>query len=172
MHSVQVAKATLQEMTLVQTIGREVYTETFQPFNTAENMRAYLDEAYNLPQLEREWAEPGAVYYLAWVGDVPAGFLRLRRNDEVAHELGPNTLELQRLYIHSRFHGLGVASKLMDVFVAEGHARQVDWLWLGVWEKNFRAQAFYKKWGFEKFGEHVFQMGDDPQIDWLLCRKL
>jgi ribosomal protein S18 acetylase RimI-like enzyme len=45
-------------------------------------------------------------------------------------------------------------------------------MWLGVWEKNFRAQKFYEKWGFEKFSEHVFLMGDDPQIDWLLKKPL
>ncbi len=172
MSSVRVVRAALPDMALVQAIGREVYTETFLPFNTAENMRVYLEEAYNLPQLQREWAEPGAAYYLAWVGEMPAGFLRLRNSDEVIQQLGPNTLELQRLYIYSRFHGQGVANKLMEVYLSEARTRGVEWLWLGVWERNYRAQAFYKKWGFEKFGEHVFQMGDDPQIDWLLCRKL
>jgi hypothetical protein len=41
-----------------------------------------------------------------------------------------------------------------------------------VWERNFKAQAFYRQWGFERFGEHVFQMGDDAQTDWLLKRKI
>jgi GNAT superfamily N-acetyltransferase len=172
MAEVRVAQATLSEMALVQALGREVYTETFQPYNTDENMEAYLAEAYNLPQLEAEWREPHSAYFLAWVENVPAGFLRLRKNDEVAHELGTNTLELQRLYIQRQFHGKGVAAKLMETYLQVARARAVEWLWLGVWEKNFRAQAFYQKWGFRKFGEHVFQMGDDPQTDWLLCRKL
>jgi ribosomal protein S18 acetylase RimI-like enzyme len=156
----------------VQALGRDVYTETFQAYNTEENMRAYLNEAYDLKQLEAEWHEADSAYFLARVVGEPAGFLRLRKNDEVAHQLGPNTLELQRLYIHSKFHGKGVAACLMEKYLEVARARQVEWLWLGVWEKNFRAQAFYQKWGFQKFGEHVFQMGDDPQIDWLLCRKL
>ena len=45
-------------------------------------------------------------------------------------------------------------------------------MFLGVWEHNPRAQAFYRKWGFERVGEHVFQMGDDPQIDWWMVRTL
>jgi hypothetical protein len=41
-----------------------------------------------------------------------------------------------------------------------------------VWEKNFKAQQFYSRWGFERFSEHTFWMGDDPQVDWLLKKKL
>lgn len=160
------------ELPLVQAIGRAVYTETFAPYNTAENMRAYLEEAYHLSQLEREWAEPWSGYYLAWADEQAAGFMRLRKNDEVAPQLGDNTLELQRLYIYNQYQGRGIAGRLMEKFLEVAFERRVEWLWLGVWEKNFRAQAFYQKWGFRKFGTHVFQMGDDPQTDWLLCRKL
>ena len=47
-----------------------------------------------------------------------------------------------------------------------------DVVWLGVWEHNLRAIDFYSKWGFEKFGTHVFILGDDPQTDWLMAKKL
>ena len=169
---IRVAQAARHEMPLVQAIGQTVYSETFAPYNTTENMRAYLKEAYNLDQLMHEWAEAESAYLIAWSGELPAGFLRLRRNDEVAAQLGNDTLELQRLYVYNSFQGRGVAARLMEEFMDIAQARQVEWVWLGVWEKNFRAQAFYQKWGFRKFGEHVFQMGDDPQIDWLFCRKL
>jgi ribosomal protein S18 acetylase RimI-like enzyme len=60
----------------------------------------------------------------------------------------------------------------MEKALIYARENRYDWIWLGVWERNFNAQHFYAKWGFEKFGEHVFQMGDDPQIDWLLKKKL
>jgi ribosomal protein S18 acetylase RimI-like enzyme len=47
-----------------------------------------------------------------------------------------------------------------------------DRVWLGVWELNARAIAFYEKWGFEKFGEHVFMLGTDPQTDFMMRKKL
>ena len=50
--------------------------------------------------------------------------------------------------------------------------KNVDWIWLGVWLGNTQAQEFYRKWRFEKFHEHVFQMGGDPQTDWLLRKKI
>ncbi|MDQ2855211.1 MAG: GNAT family N-acetyltransferase, partial [Acidobacteriota bacterium] len=45
-------------------------------------------------------------------------------------------------------------------------------LWLGVWEHNGRARAFYRKWKFVEFGEHIFQLGEDPQNDILMARDL
>ena len=44
-------------------------------------------------------------------------------------------------------------------------------VWLGVWEKNDAALNFYKKLGFEAVGEHVFQLGDDPQRDIIMQKK-
>jgi ribosomal protein S18 acetylase RimI-like enzyme len=51
-------------------------------------------------------------------------------------------------------------------------SNKFEWIWLGVWEKNYKAQQFYARWGFERFSEHTFWMGDDPQVDWLLKKKL
>jgi ribosomal protein S18 acetylase RimI-like enzyme len=86
--------------------------------------------------------------------------------------LGENTIELQRLYIDTAYHGKQIGKNLMEKALIYARENRYDWIWLGVWERNFNAQHFYAKWGFEKFGEHVFQMGDDPQIDWLLKKKL
>lgn len=49
---------------------------------------------------------------------------------------------------------------------------QHDTLWLGVWESNDLAISFYRKFGFEKCGEHVFMFGNDPQTDWLMQRNV
>jgi ribosomal protein S18 acetylase RimI-like enzyme len=45
-------------------------------------------------------------------------------------------------------------------------------IWLGVWEKNTKAISFYSKWGFIKFAEHPFVLGDDIQNDWLMKKEI
>jgi diamine N-acetyltransferase len=148
------------------------YQQTFGPHNTAENMEAFLRDVYSLEQFEKEFLEPQAFCYLAWEGESLAGFLRLRINDEASQYLGSNTVELHRLYLHPDFQGRKIGSKLMEIAISKAQELRVEWMWLGVWERNYKAQAFYSKWGFEKFGEHIFQMGDDPQIDWLMKKKI
>jgi ribosomal protein S18 acetylase RimI-like enzyme len=41
-----------------------------------------------------------------------------------------------------------------------------------VWEHNERALEFYRKWGFEKYGQHVFMLGNDAQTDLLMKKEL
>ncbi|MDC0707071.1 hypothetical protein POL68_01175 [Stigmatella sp. ncwal1] len=54
----------------------------------------------------------------------------------------------------------------------EGRTRGHDVLWLGVWERNARAQAFYSRWGFTEVGEMRFLLGDDLQRDLVLALAL
>ena len=41
-----------------------------------------------------------------------------------------------------------------------------------MWERNERAQAFYRKHGFRKVGTQVFVVGTDPQTDHVMLREL
>ena len=45
-------------------------------------------------------------------------------------------------------------------------------IWLGVWDKNDNAIAFYKKLGFVQTGAHSFYMGDEEQIDYIMSKTL
>lgn len=105
-------------------------------------------------------------------GDRPVGYIRLRENPEVEHLLGTNTLELQRIYVDHDFHGRKVGDKLMQFSIDIARDMKKQWLWLGVWELNPRAQRFYEKWGFVKFSEHIFRMGQEEQTDWLYKLEL
>ena len=172
MNSIEVRLAQYQDVPAMRQVAILSYEATFAQHNTRENMDAFYIDSYNLEKMQEEFYEPSAVLYLAFAEQTLAGFVRLRKNQEVASTLGNNTIELQRLYIHPNQQGKGIGKLLMEKAMEYASQLQVDWIWLGVWEKNYNAQKFYTKWGFEKFDEHVFQMGDDPQIDWLLKKKL
>jgi len=47
----------------------------------------------------------------------------------------------------------------------------LQYIWLGVWEKNTDAKRFYERHGFVEFGNHEFKMGDDVQTDILMRRE-
>ena len=169
---IEVRPARLEELGLLRKVAIETFIEAFAEFNTAENMEAFLKEAYHPDTLEKEWREEGSMSYLVWEESDPIGFARLRINGEVENQLGKNTIELQRLYVHPVHQGKKIGSLLMKQVFDYARKHAYEWIWLGVWERNFKAQEFYAKWGFEKFSEHIFQMGDDPQVDWLLRKKM
>ncbi len=169
---IRIRKAKIEEIPAVRELAIEVYTDTFADQNTPANLQAFYDDSYNLEKFKGEFFEEGSTLYLALDDLKIIGFLRLRLSSEAEKQLGSNAVELHRLYIHRDYHGTSASRLLMEEAMAFSVARKFEWMWLGVWEKNFRAQKFYAKWGFERFGEHIFQMGDDPQTDWLLKKKI
>lgn len=167
-----IREALVNEIPAMREVAIASYVEKFAPFNTEANMNAFLQETYSLDNLTKEFYQKDSLLLLAFFEGKVVGFVRLRVSDEVNQYLGTNHVELQRLYVHPDFQNRKIGKLLMERALAYAFDKQVDWMWLGVWEKNEDAQRFYRGWGFEKFSEHVFQMGDDPQIDWLLKKKI
>lgn len=168
----QIREALRSDLTAVRKVAVESYVDKFSEFNTPENMEAFLATTYSERAFEQEFDEPGSKLLVACEAGQIVGFVRLRTSREVEEKLGPSAIELQRLYIAPGKQGQSIGRALMDEALQHAQNIQVEWMWLGVWEKNFGAQRFYARFGFERFGEHTFWMGDDPQVDWLLKKKL
>lgn len=169
---IEIREATSHDIPAMRTVAISSYIDTFASSNTQENMDAFLNNVYSLEGLEKEFIEKNSKLFLATEGSEVVGFARLRESDEVLNHLGNNTIELQRLYVLTSAQGKSVGRFLMEKSMAYANQNNYEWIWLGVWEKNYKAQTFYGHWGFEKFSEHTFWMGDDPQIDWLLKKRL
>ncbi|HVZ95989.1 MAG TPA: GNAT family N-acetyltransferase, partial [Chitinophagaceae bacterium] len=71
------------------------------------------------------------------------------------------------------YHAKKAGAALMDFAIAFAKEKKYEVLWLGVWEHNERAKAFYKKYGFINTGyEHPFPIGNTPQTDVWLYKML
>ena len=106
--------------------------------------------------------------------DAIAGFAQVRTGDVPPCVPDPAAIELWRFYVDHAWHGRGAAHALMDAVLdtARCSASAGTHIWLGVWERNARAQAFYRKFGFTRVGTHVFMFGNEPQIDEIWMRSL
>lgn len=96
----------------------------------------------------------------------------LRSGNVLESVTGDKPIEVVRLYVSQASLGSGVGAALMQACIDEARRRGYKTLWLGVWEHNARAQAFYRKWNFTEIGTHIFQLGDDPQTDILMQRSV
>ena len=152
--------------------GARTFHDTFAADNTVEDMRQHLESAWGPAKQLQEIQSPEMDTLILrndageWLG-----FAQLRAgtvSDGVPRE---GSIELYRFYVDSRWHGQGVAAGLMAGAMQRARRRGAATMWLGVWERNARAQAFYRKHGFEKVGKQVFVVGSDPQTDdVMLCR--
>ena len=80
--------------------------------------------------------------------------------------------ELNRIYVVAELQGAGVAQALMQEAIANAAAAGADCLWLGVWEHNPKAMAFYRKFGFEVVGSHPFMLGHERQRDLIMSVRV
>lgn len=164
--------ATPQDNTLLAEIGAETFYDSFAADNTPENMAAYLAAAFSPGIQERELADPACRFLVAENEGEVVGYAQLKFAPAPEAIVGRKPVEIARFYARKAWIGRGAGPELMRRCLQEAAAAGCDVVWLGVWEQNPRAIAFYKKWGFEEAGRQTFHLGDDPQQDLLLARPV
>lgn len=169
MENLRLVHADASHASVLAKLALDTFCESFEKVNNPEDFWAYVNGAFHVSKIAEEISEPGSLYIIAYVNNEIAGYARVRQSTEVNNQFpGKKTLELQRIYALAKFIGKGVGKALMNYCLELGRKQRVDIVWLGVWEHNSRAQEFYKKLGFERFGSHVFMLGKDPQTDILM----
>jgi ribosomal protein S18 acetylase RimI-like enzyme len=157
---------------LLAKLGACTFSETFAADNTPADMAACLASAFDPPQQAAELADPHCFFQIAETNGVAVGYAMLRSGNVPHGVTGDKPIELVRLYVSRESLGSGVGAALMQACIGEARQRGHKTLWLGVWEHNTRARAFYRKWSFHEVGKHVFQLGDDRQTDILMQRSI
>jgi GNAT superfamily N-acetyltransferase len=167
---IQIRMAGPSDASLLAKIGEQTFHDSFGPANTPQDMAKYLAKSFGESIQASELKDPGNSFLVAEVSGEPVGYARLRAGSAPSSIPGSHPIEIVRFYSVKEWIGRGVGPRLMqeclDVAAGTGH----DTLWLDVWERNERAIAFYKKWGFKVVGNQPFQLGDDLQNDWLMAR--
>lgn len=170
--SITIRTASLEDAQAIVSLGIRTFRDTFDDVNTPENMMRYLNQTFTVKKISEEIREPGSLFLLAERGEEIIGYARVRNSQTPVELKHFKSLEIERLYADKRFLGKRVGYLLMSQCIQFAEDNGYEVVWLGVWENNERAIAFYRKWQFERFGEHTFMLGDDAQIDWLMKKHL
>lgn len=171
MNQIEITEVSLDSFEILQTLGRQTYTETFANSNTEADMARYLEESFSAQKIKTELANPDSMFFIAWENENPIGYLKVNSGQAQTELQDDSSLEIERIYVKSSHHGKMIGqllySKALDIARLENKA----YLWLGVWEENPRAIRFYEKNGFIAFDKHIFKMGNDEQTD-IMMKKI
>ena len=170
--TMNIKKCTLEDSRELREISHETYNETFKHHNSAENMNVYLERAFNLMQLTKELSNPSSQFYFVYFNNEVAGYLKVNTDNAQSEEMGDELLEIERIYIRNKFQKQGLGKCLLNKAMEIAMECKKNKIWLGVWEKNENAIAFYKKKGFVQTGAHSFYMGEDEQLDFIMTKTL
>ena len=164
MNKIEIIACDKDDLKAIQRISRQTFSDTFDEYNTKDNMNAFLEGAYNSDKLANELSDINSQFYIVKVDGDIAGYSKLNFKD--------GEFELERIYVDKAFQKYGIGKILLDHAISSAKLQKCDHINLGVWEHNENAKAFYKKMGFERIGQHIFQLGDSAQTDYILTKKL
>lgn len=170
--TVQIKKCTLEDLLKLQEMSYETFNETFKDQNSPENMKAYLEKAFHLKQLEKELSNSASQFFFVYYNNEAAGYLKVNTDEAQTEKMGDESLEIERIYIKNEFQNHGLGKYLFNKALEMAKELNKKKIWLGVWEKNENAIAFYKKMGFVQTGAHSFYMGDEEQTDFIMTKTL
>ncbi len=152
--------------------AEETFRDTFAAVNAVENMTLYCAASYGEEVQLREITDPGRMTLLYEDSGRLLAFAQLAWGEPPGCVAGSLPGEINRFYVMRQQHGRGIAQQLMAACIGEMERRGNDVVWLGVWERNPRAIAFYSRCGFVAVGNQIFKLGNDPQQDIVMVRRL
>jgi ribosomal protein S18 acetylase RimI-like enzyme len=167
--NITIREATTADAELIADLSRQTFYDTFVVDNSKEDMDKFMNEQFTKEALMAEVGTMGNIFLLAFAGDEVAGYARLREKNA---EPLTNSIEIARIYAATKMIGKGAGKALMEECIKTARRLNKQFIWLGVWEKNHRAIDFYSRFGFGKFDEHHFLLGNDLQTDWLMKKQL
>lgn len=170
--SIQLVKATINDLETVRQIGIDTFYESFSSVNTEKNMAHYLKTGFSLEKVASELGNPFSEFHLAYDGDELIGYLKINHGAAQSELKDGTSLEIERIYVLQAWHGQKIGQLLYDKAIEIARAQQYTYVWLGVWEKNEKAIGFYKRNGFVEFDKHLFTLGTDIQTDIMMRREL
>jgi diamine N-acetyltransferase len=164
--------ATVDDAAALATLGERTYRDTFAAYNDPDDMEAFVAATFSESLQRAELFDVNRTFFVAESGGALVAFAHLVRGAVPECIADTSAVELLRFYVDSRWHGTGLAQRLMERCLEHVRASKTKTLFLGVWERNPRAIRFYEAQGYQIVGRHIFMVGSDPQQDYYMSRSL
>lgn len=150
----KIRKATLEDIEMINRLAWIVFPHTYKEILSPEQMEYMMDWMYSPENLHKQMTEDGHIYYLAFEGDEPAGYLSIQPE-------GEHTYHLQKIYVLPSFQGKKLGKLLFEhaiKAIKELHPEPCQ-MRLNVNRQN-KALTFYEKMGMKKVDEGDFHIGN------------
>lgn len=170
--TVTIRPATTDDINILAALGTTTCYEAYFELDPSSDLADYCARIYSPENIRTEFNDPNSTYFIAEINDRAVGFAKLRENNRVDCLGDAHAIELQRIYVLERLKGQNVGKALITRCLDSAREKGYDTLWLGVWEKNMRAQRFYEKIGMNNIGTTDFSDGKNSFINFVYAIKV
>ena len=168
---IHIKRADKSDAQLLSDLSNATFIETYRDCAPDDDLMKFMDACYNEQVIAEELENENDFYFIAYINNFPAGYMRLAEDPEqypISEKY--KAIHLKRIYVLKEFHSQKIGAALMSYALQLALEKGYELLWLGVYEHNAKAKLFYDKWGFEDRNlPHTFAVGESTHIDyWLL----
>jgi diamine N-acetyltransferase len=156
----------------LQVISKKTFHDAFAWGNVPEVLNNYIESAFKIENLEAELANKNSQFYFAKIDNKTVGYFKINVGNAQTEDIDPNAMELQRIYILENHQGKKIGNAILAKVEQLAKEQNIKSIWLGVWDRNEKAIAFYKKNGYIITDSHKFMMGDEEQTDFIMRKKI
>jgi ribosomal protein S18 acetylase RimI-like enzyme len=145
------------------TLAARLFRQTYVGSISTDVLDPHIVAGFGEIQQRTELLDPNITTLLVEIENEMVGYAQLRLKPipvPVALEV---SAELWRVYVDRSRHGLGIGRQLLTRVGELAAEMSHEKIWLGVWERNLKAIAFYKKLGFNEVGCYEFHMDVEIQ---------
>ena len=162
-----IRRVTIADAAALAELAARTFRDAFAADNHPDDLEAHITRSYGESQQRAEIENADGITLVVDDHNTLIAYTQLRR---APSEHGD--IEIARFYVDRTHHGRGIAQSLMNAAYAAARELGGTTIWLGVWERNPRAIAFYAKCGFVDVGSHPFLVGTDLQTDRIMSRVI
>ena len=170
-----VRRCTASDAATVAELGARLFVETYGPTHPEPELSRYLARSFSVQYFREALGDPRVrVLVIENAGGVAAGYAHVRVTTTTKPDsvVARAPIEIVRFYIDARWHGSGLAQKLMAACEREARAMGGDLVWLSAWQEAPRAVAFYRRAGFAIAGTTTFAFGERQDADFVMAKPL
>lgn len=160
------------ELGLLLEFAERTFRVAFQQLNDPRAFELYCSTVFTPEHFQAQFDNPLAQFWFVFSDNRLAAYFKLNLDVAPAGMDAPRGTQVERLYVDAAFQGQRIGEQMLHHTEEQARGRKEEWVWLSTWKKVPAAIRFYQRCGYEIFGEEVFWVGDDPQMDWLMRKRV
>ena len=170
--NINLVKVAVLDANTLQRLSRQTFIESYSLGNTSENVQDYIESSFNELKLIEEINNRYSQFYFAILNSTPIGYIKINFAQSQTDLKDSKSLEIERIYVLKEFQGRNIGQMLIEEAYKIARQTNLDYVWLGVWERNSRGIKFYERNEFTQFANHSFKFGSEVQTDVLMKRLI
>jgi diamine N-acetyltransferase len=167
--SVLVRMARVQDAKNLSVFAKNTFVDTYAGMVDRTELLDYSNETFHLDNQLNEIINPDNLIFLAEDDESNLlGYALIQyRSLKFTHRVY-RQCELKRIYLSNKVFRKGIGTRLLNAVKGTLSKQGIETLYVGVWDKNSRALAFYFKNGFKEVADTHFELGNQTCRDLVL----